>query len=279
MTLVTVPSDDSYDGMYQALKRAYTSSEHATVKAAAIHILAAAAIYGGAGDSEIEDIMDEFLAIVESDGSSIDAGDNAAVVVAAIEAWGYLATMTDDMEEKSDAAIEAFVEQLESSDAAVQIAAGENIALLYEKSWTPREADDGPVPTLEDAEGYELDNSYVKRYDAYRQKNQLEHILLQLSKESSKRLAKKDKKQLHTSFADFLTTIEHPPRGPRYSKAINDNTGERYGSRMSIKLGTHGIGTINKWWKLHRLHFLRRLLGPGFTVHYEQNEVILESLP
>jgi len=36
---------------------------------------------------------------------------------------------------------------------------------------------------------------------------------------------------------------------------------------------------IDKWWKLHRLQALRRVLGGGFVVHYEDNEVIFDSLP
>lgn len=277
--MITSPSETAYDGIYQAVKRTYTDSEFHTVKAVAIHTLSAAAIYGGAADSEIEEIMDDFLAVIESDGSSISADDSGEVVAAALQSWGYLATYIDDMEETSEPAMEAFVEQLESSETSVQVAAGENIALLYEKSFTPREADDEPAKDEEDEEGFTIDQSYVKRYDVYRQKNQLEHILSQLATESSRSIAKKDRKTLHTNFADILNTVEHPPRGPRYQRAIDQETGRRYGSRMTIRIHKNGSMKIDKWWKLHRLQALRRVLGGGFVVHYENNEVVFDSLP
>jgi hypothetical protein len=279
LTMITVPSETTYDAIFQAIKRTYTDSEFHTVKAVAIHTLSAAAIYGGASDTEIEEIMDEFLEIIESDGSSIDAEDSGEVVAAACEAWGFLATSIDDVEDKTEMAMDAFVEQLESSSTLVQVAAGENIALLYEKSYTERETDDGPASDEEDEEGYTVDSSFVKRYEVYRQKNQLKHTLSQLAKESSKYIAKKDRKTLHTNFADILNTVEHPSRGPKYQKAIDQETGRRYGSRMTVRIHKTGSMKIDKWWKLHRLQAMRRILGGGFVVHYEHNEVVFDSLP
>jgi hypothetical protein len=277
--MITCPSEHVYDALRQPLKNTYTDSEYPSVKAVAIHSLGAAAIYGGAADTEIEEIMEELLQIIESDGSSIGAEDSAEVVAAACEEWGFLATYIDDLEEKTEAAMDAFVEQLESNNTSVQVAAGENIALLYEKSYSAREAEDGPASEEEDEEGYAIDSSMVKRYEVYRQKNQLEHALSQLARESSRRIAKKDRKALHANFADILNTVEHPSRGPRYQKAIDQETGKRYGSRMVVRIHKHGSMKIDRWWKLQRLQALRRVLGGGFVVHYQNNEVIFDSLP
>jgi hypothetical protein len=279
LTLITCPSETACEAIFPIVTKTYTDSEFTSVKVVAIHTLGAAAVYGGGSDSKIEEIMDDLLEIVESDGNCIEAADNGDVVTAACEEWGFLATSIDDMEEKTEAAMDAFVEQLESNDTSVQVAAGENIALLYEKSFTPREADDGPASDEEDVEGFPIDSSLVKRYEAYRQKGQLEHTLTQLSKESSKRIAKKNRKVLHTNFADILNTVEHPSRGPRYQKAIDQETGRRYGSRMVVRVHKTGSMKIDKWWKLHRLQALRRVLGGGFVVHYEHNEVVFDSLP
>jgi len=279
LTLITTPSETIYDAIFQPLKRTYKHSESNSVKAVAIHTLATAAIYGSASDSEIEEIMDDFLEIIESDGNSIEAADSGEVVAAACEEWGFLATYIDDMEDKTETVMDAFVEQLESSDTSVQVAAGENIALLYEKSYTAREADDGPASDEEDEEGYAIDSSFVKLYEVYRQKGQLEHTLSQLANASSKSIAKKDRKALHINFADILNTVEHPSRGPRYQKAIDQETGKRYGSRMTVRIHKTGSMKIDKWWKLHRLQALRRVLGGGFVVHYENNEVVFDSLP
>lgn len=279
LSIITVPSETVYDSIFQTLKRTYSDSESLAVKAVAIHTLSAAAVFGGASDSELEEIMDDLLEIVESDGSSIEAADSGEVVTAACEAWGFLATSIDDMEEKTEAAMDAFVEQLESSDVSVQVAAGENIALLFEKSYTARETDDGPASDEEDEEGLPIDTSFVKRYDVYRQKDQLKHTLSKLASESSRRIAKKDRKVLHTNFSDILNTVEYPSRGPRYQNAINEETGRRYGSRMVVRIHKTGTMKIDAWWKLHRLQALRRVLGGGFVVHYENNEVVFDSLP
>ncbi|OBT85308.1 hypothetical protein VE02_07813 [Pseudogymnoascus sp. 03VT05] len=279
VTLITSPSDTAYATVFPAIKRTYTSSESIAAKTTAISSLGSILMYGGAADEATEELLDEILEIIESDGTSIDAADEASVVVAALESWGFLATSLDDMEDRTEDAIEAFVEQLESTDAAVQIAAGENIALLFEKSYTDREEDDGPPEEIEDEEGFPLDTSLVKRYNVYRQTNQLQHTLRQLAAVSSKSISRKDRKHLHASFGDILCTVEHPQRGPRYQKAIDQETGKRYGSRMKVKVHGGGSMTIDRWWKLMRLHELRRMLGGGFVVHYEHNEVVFDSLP
>jgi Interferon-related developmental regulator (IFRD) len=279
LTLITAPSETAYEALYQALKRSYTTSESHVVKAAAIRTLGAATIYGGASDPEIEELMDEILEIIESDGSSISAEDSAEVVIAASEEWGFLATYVEDMSEKTEAAMDAFVEQLDSSDPSVQVSAGEAIALLYEKSYTEREADDDAASDEEDDEGHPIDTSLVKRYEVYRQSNQLKHTLSKLANESSRHIAKKDRKMLHVNFADILNTVEHPSRGPRYQNAIDKETGRRYGSRLTVRIHKTGSMKIDRWWKLHRLQALRRLLGGGFVVHYENNEVVFDSLP
>jgi len=271
LTLITAPSDSLYEMLEQTLKRIYTVSEHNTVKAAAIYTLAAAATYGGAGDSECEAIMDSFIEIIESDGNSIEAEDSGEVVTAAAEAWGFLATYAEDISESTEIAMEAFVEQLESSDPSVQIAVGENIALCYEKSYTPIESDEDGYANGKDA--------YVKRYEVYRQQDQLEHRLSEISKESARHIAKKDRKSLHQAFADILHGVEKPTLGPRYSEAIDQETDKPYGSRLKIRIHKSGSVTIDKWWKLHRLQGLRRILGGGFVRHYMDNEVVFETLP
>ncbi|CAG8953133.1 hypothetical protein HYFRA_00003331 [Hymenoscyphus fraxineus] len=288
LTLITVPSETAYAGLFQPLKVLYTDSRFPSVKATAIHTLGAAAIFGGAADGEIEDIMDDLLEVIESDGSSVEAADIGEVVTAACQVWGFLATSVDDMEEKTEAAIEAFVEQLESTDTKVQVAVGQNIALLYEKSYTEREEGDGAAPAMERISDdatyeeisaiYHVEKSWVKRYEVYRQKYQLEQTLSQLATESSKRIGKKDRKTLHANFTDILHAVEHPTLGPRYSMA-RDKEGRVYGSRMTVKLRDFGLLQIDKWWKLHRFQSLKRILGGGFITHYEENEVVVETLP
>ncbi|KAF2133845.1 IFRD domain-containing protein [Dothidotthia symphoricarpi CBS 119687] len=282
-TIVTLNSATIYDDVTDQLKRSIQSSASVEVKVNAIHTLGIAAFFGGAGDDEILDIMALFLEIVESDGASVDAQDEGNVVIAALENWGLLATEMDDLEAETETAVEAFVEQLESADAGVQIAAGENIALLYEKSYTIREEDE--EASVDDVdpdhpEAVKDGEKMVKRYTVYRRQDQLLHTLDELAKVSTRRISKKDRKTLHSSFADIRNTVEKPTRGPGYSMAIDQETGRAYGSgRMKVRINRSVEIRIDKWWKLQRLTALRRTLQGGFTYHYDQNEVVSFAIP
>lgn len=237
----------------------------------------------GVSEEEMLDIMALYLEIIQSDGLYVDAHDEATVVIAALESWGLLATEIDDMEDLTEDAIEAFVEQLDSADAGVQIAAGENIALLYEKSYTPVENDDDvDVDDLdpEDEQAFRAGNLVIKRYTVYRRQDQLLDKLDELAHLSTHRVSKKDKKTLHSSFADVRNSVEKPSRGPKYSTALDEETGLAYGGgRMKVKINGGVELRIDKWWKLQRLSALKRVLQGGFTHHYDMNEAVSRCIP
>ena len=276
LILITSPSEKLYDAVADTIKGIISDAEHAPAKIAALRTLSIASYYGGATEEEIANVMAFYLEIVSSDGAAVDEEDNAEVVAAASEEWGFLATRVEDLEEATEDAMETFIEQLQSSDAHVLKAAGENIALLFEKSYTEAESDDdaesGDVADGNDGE------VMVKRYTAYRNLHQLSAVLTELAKASSKRLSKADKKMLHRTFTDILHTIEKPTRGPRYSTAL-DIDGNEYGSRLKIRVTKGGTMLINSWWKYLRLEALKRLLQGGFGVHFERNANVFDTLP
>ncbi|KAI9699217.1 MAG: hypothetical protein M1820_007189 [Bogoriella megaspora] len=280
LTIITEPTETIFDNIYQPLQRTISDSQSEVTKAAAIHALGIAAFYGGASLADTEEVMTQLLEIIESDGSSVEAGDSGIVVTAALEEWGFLATQLDDIEDLTEPAMDAFIEQLESADLAVQIAAGENIALLYEKSYTPLEADEeAPSSSEDEDDSKDADGEVlVKRYAVYRREDQLKRTLSELSKVSGHHMSKKDRKSRHVNFSDILHSVEYPTRGPRYSVAL-DEDGKHFGSRLVVRIHKTGEMKINKWWKLHRLQALRRVLQGGFVVHYEKNEVVFDSLP
>ncbi|KAF2841908.1 IFRD domain-containing protein [Patellaria atrata CBS 101060] len=281
LTIVSGPTESLFEQTSQTVKRSITDSNASAIKTTAIHTYGAITFYGGASTEEMEEAMDFLYEIIESDGHTIDAGDEGNVVTAALQEWGFLATQLDEMEDTSEHVMEAFVDQLGSSDHAVQIAAGENIALLYEKSYTPLEADE-EAPSDEDSEDDEKDPNRVKmmkRYTVYRREDQLKHTLEALSRYTSPNISTKVKRSLHQNFSDILNSVEDPTRGPKYQKAISQETGKRYGSRMTVKIHQVGEMRIDMWWKLHRLQALRRVLQGGFVKHYECNEVVFDTLP
>ncbi|CCX07068.1 interferon-related developmental regulator-domain-containing protein [Pyronema domesticum] len=270
LTIVTDPTEEIFDQVKRFFKQTITDCENFELKIALIHQLSAAAYYGGATLAEREGIMDFFMEIIESDGSACDATDDAGVVTAALEEWGFLVTWLEDAEQITKDGMDALVEQLNSSEVSVQVAAGENIALLYEMSYTPAEDDE-----VEDR--LELGTKWVERYQPYGRKNDLIDTLTQLSLGSKKHLSKKNKKTQKSAFSDIVLAIQNPLQGPKSSNAM-DKEGKAYGSRIKVKMHKTGLLTIDKWWKLLRLQHLRRLLGGGFLNHWKENPVLFESL-
>lgn len=281
VTAITMEDANIYDDVADDLKRKLQQSESTEVKVNTINALGILAFFAGAGDDEILEMMTTFLEIIESDGASIDAQDEGNVVIAALENWGLLATEIEDLEEETEAAMEAFVEQLESADAGVQIAAGENIALLYEKSFTiQEEGEEVEDEDSDDPESNKNGDRMVKRYQVYRRQDQLLHTLDELANVSTRRISKKDRKSLHSSFADIRNTVEKPTRGPAYSTAIDQESGKAYGGgRMKVRISKNTEVRIDKWWKLQRLNALRRTLQGGLIYHYHDNDNVNGSLP
>ncbi|PGH12259.1 hypothetical protein AJ80_06773 [Polytolypa hystricis UAMH7299] len=296
LTAVTTSGDTVYDLMQSLVRRTATDSTSLPVKAAAIHCLGAISFFSGVDDEGLLEQMTFLLEIISSDGHYIDAPDDAAAVTAALEEWGFLATEVDDLEADSADAIEAFTDQLESSDAGVQIAAGENIALCYEKSYSPQregeslpdddedEIEDNftgeePYSTIsddEDDDGARL----IKRYDAYHNTRHIMNVVDSLAHVSGRHINRKSKRSLHSNFSSILNTIENPRRGPQYSKAIDSETHQHYGSRKTVKIQDNTYMRLDRWWKWLRLAGLRRVLGGGFVLHYfEGNRAVLDCLP
>lgn len=283
---VTAYDDTIYDAVESLLTKTIRDSTSGLIKVAAINCLGTCAYFGGTSEDAKMDQMNMLLDIITSDGQSIEASADYGVVTAALQQWGFLATDVEDLEADSEEVVEILIEQLASVDSNVQIAAGENIALLYEKSYTPQEEEDEIDEDELDEEGEGGDSSasggpkLIERYPAYHDKYHLEQILASLATVSGKRISKKDKKSLHTNFASILTTVENPRLGPAYSKAINQNTNRQYGSKRQVKIGSEGVMEIDRWWKWLRLASLRRILQGGFMEHYFQgNRAVLDALP
>ena len=289
ITLITSPSDTIFEATSTSLRRAILNSNIVTTKAAAIHALGICSFYGGATEDEILEIMEFMLEIITSDGHAISAPDEADPVLAALEEWGFLCTLVDDVSMQSEEAVEGFAEQLDSSYVAVQIAAGENIALLYEKSFKALSTEDDDSPAdypdseiLSDPDETPGAPKLLRLYPAYRRTNKLLHTLTSLSRNkdlSVHQVSKQDRKAVRVNFIDIANSIEFPHRGPKYSSAIDDESGRRYGSRMIVRIHKEGVMKIDRWWKLHRLKGLRRVLQSGFVCHYEKNEVVFDTLP
>jgi Interferon-related developmental regulator (IFRD) len=276
LTAITISDDSLYETSEATVKRSVTDSQSFPTKAAAIHCLGTCIAFGAVAEEEILETLAFLLEVVTSDGNLVGAADNAETVTAALRVYGFLATLVEDLENESEEAIEAFLEQLDSSDPEVQIAAGENIALLYEKSYTPQEEDETVSDLEELEEGGDSsgddsgDSSLIKRYNAYHNTSAVVEKVSALASLSTHKLNKRFKQQLHKSFSSILIAVENPRLGLRTNSARG----------MRIKIYQAGEMDVDSWWKLMRLNALRRILSSGFVAHYfEGNKRVLEILP
>jgi len=281
MTLITSGLESIYEDAATRVKRTINESESNAVKVACINTLSTLTFYGGASDEDILANMDFFLEIISSDGTSIDAEDAPEPVTAALEGFSFLATLIDDLSAESSDAIEILMDQLGSTSSAVQIGAGEAIALLYEKSYTPPENEENLSDS--DNESIVRDDSekpaLVRRYMAFDAHRRLISTLHGLKNVSSRRTGKRDRKAVRFGVRDILNSIENPTHGPRYSTAIDQETDTHYGSRTKVSVSKTGYIQIDKWWQMKRHDALRRTLQGGFLAHYELNPLIFEALP
>ncbi|EXJ85759.1 hypothetical protein A1O1_06127 [Capronia coronata CBS 617.96] len=280
LTAITFADNTLYEMVSGVLKRSISDSQSLAVKAEGIFSLGICLSFGGAGEEEIAEFMTFLLEIASSDGAFIGADDNAEVVAAALSTYGFLATQIEDVEEESEDAVATFLDQLDANDVRVQVAAGENIALLYEKSYTPREEDDSPSSEGEDEEtgngsseelgGGRDDSGLVKRYNAYHNTHEVVEKVTALASLSTKAMHRRDKKMLHQAFARISVTVQNPKLGLQANNA----------SKMVVRIHREGEMRVDKWWKLMRLNAIRRLLGGGFVNHYfEGNKQVLDALP
>jgi len=273
--------EEVFEEAYRALKIRVSDSSSEAAQASAIHTLGAVTFFGGADSTETEEVMEFLLLIASSDGEHVNAPDSGPVVTAALQEWGFLATKFADMEDISYNAMAVFEDQLDSSILSVQIAAGENVALLYEKSFTPLEEDEDPEDEGLPCEwGAFQRQNWAHRYDACVSGDfALKSKLQALGTSSVKYMAKDNKKDLHRTFRDILHSCEHPWRGPRYSTAVDMERGLYLGHRLALRQGKQLLFMVDRWWKLLRYEALKRILAGGFITHYKLNEHVMEAIP
>jgi hypothetical protein len=263
---LTCPAETAYEdyNFFQVLKSVTSDAEAEPAKVEAIHALSIAAIFGGGSDNAFEEVMDFYMEIIEADGATVDAADSGLVVTAALQAWGLVATYADYLSDQSEEAMEAFIDQLDSTDVEVQNAAGVDIALIFEAARQHEE---------------ETGESVDMQYNQHRIMTRMNELV----RESSKSISRKDRKSLRANFASIVTSLEQG-KGPGYSTAgrggMNPHTGgqktegdgefQEFGYRQKIRVEGERM-TIDSWVLLARVDALKRVFGSGFAAHFTEN--------
>lgn len=271
-TLLTSPSDTVFDDIYHYLETTCEDDEEAEVKAQAILAMAITTLYGGGSEVAAEEYLEFLLGIVESDGEAVGAGDNADVVTAALQSWSFVASQIDDISEQVFQAMEAFVEQLDSTDVDVQTSAGFNIAFIFEAARDHEEETGEPMNL---------------QYDP----KKLIARMSEASKPAARQTSRKDRRHLRKHFASIVTSLEHG-KGPGYSTsgrpAVNPHTGgskvehdrddlDEFGYREKLRVGDQVV-VIDSWSLMARIDVVRNVMGSGFPVHFNDNPTISDLL-
>ncbi|KAK1760567.1 interferon-related developmental regulator 1 [Echria macrotheca] len=271
VTLLTCPSDKHFEYLFSGLKKLCQDAEEEDVKAAAIYALMIAARYGGGGDGDAEELLEFLVEIVETDGDCVNASDSVAVVTAALRAWGFVASFLDDMADRGEQAMDAFIEQLDSTEADVQSSAGTNIAFLFEAG-REQEEETGDKPDFQ--------------HSMHKVMTRMGEIV----RDSSKSVSKKTRKELRSDFNSIITSLERGV-GPGYSTAgwnldagnatdrshLQEGELLEFGYRETLRVGNQ-IRQIDTWVLHVRVAILRMVFGGGLATHSVENPAVRDML-
>ena len=213
-----------------------------SLKASSVLALAVISFIEDPGHATIWEIMESIEDVLLTD--EIDP----LVSKSALEAFGLLYTATAKKIGREDfnRIVDEHSALLESNDVDVRIAAGENLAIMFEDLDASQQSDD-PQP------GASLQNTKALFCDAF---DELVRQLAFLAKESTKHRSKKDKAVQKSAFRDILDTIE---------SSISPTI------RLKIK---QEVIACDSWAKIRRLNVFRDAIGEGMHVHFEHNPVV-----
>ncbi|KOS22707.1 Uncharacterized protein ESCO_003555 [Escovopsis weberi] len=267
----TVGSLEVFDEAQRVLKRIVLEDDDDDCRVYAVYALCMAVLYGGGTEDAALEVMEYLVEIARTDGESVDAPDNAVVVSAALQGWCFVASHVSDYADLADAAADAFVDQLDSTDVEVQSNAGCCIALVFESSRTH----------LEDTgEPFQL------QYDPHR----LARRMADIARHCSRSVSRKHRRDLRESLLGVVTSLERGV-GPFYSTALfipdkyehvpasqrNDDGQAEYGYRYKLRLG-NSVARVETWSLYFRVSLMKIVFKGGLQMHVFVNPVVMECL-
>ena len=271
LTIGSVEDMDVFEAGHRVLKQILADEDDDECQVFAIYALCMTVLYGGGMEEAAQEVMEYLVEIVQTDGESIEAHDHAAVVAAALQGWAFVASHVSDYSDFADAAMDAFVDQLDSTDTEIQSNAAHCIGLIYESSRHHEE---------ETGEPFQLP------YDPQRLTGRLKELV----KQSAKSVSKKHRRDLRESLVSVVTSLERGV-GPFYSTALyipekdtfvpaslrTDDGRAEYGYRCKLRLGNH-VARIDSWSLYSRVNMLKIIFRGGLQNHVFVNPVVMECL-
>ncbi|RCH86987.1 Interferon- developmental regulator 1 [Rhizopus stolonifer] len=243
------------------LKDVIKDSTHVELKCQAIDTLATVT-FAAASTSSTKGALDYLYKIlisnannVQPDEAELSTQDVLLVLESTLHAYGLLYASVfgeqrgniDDAWDEWQSAMPAHLDLLESKSKDVRVAAGENVALMYECSHVQKKND------LLEEDAQEVEENDMSEYEEL---DDLIDILQRLANESSRRVNKQDRKEQKSAFRDILKSIQ---------------TGSR--PKEKLKLGRQKF-IFRGWAQILELHAFRSILGAGLANHFESNELV-----
>lgn len=271
LTLATSEEADVFEAGQVALRQIIMDEDDEECEVFGMYALAFAVLYGGGSEEGAQEILDYLTEVINSDGDTIEAHNNALVVTGALQSWAFVASHVEDLSDAADLALDSFVEQLDSDDVQVQTHAASCIALVYEASRNHEE---------------EAGEPFSLSYDPQRLINRLNDMV----KQNRKSVSKKDRKVLRDSLNSVITSLERRV-GPGYSEAgfapdkrnglsaseANDDGVVEFGYRLRLRLG-NSVAPIDSWSLAMRVEMIKLLFGGHLQKHMFVNPVVSQCL-
>ncbi|XP_038996611.1 interferon-related developmental regulator 1-like [Hibiscus syriacus] len=246
---------ESIDPLSQAFKSCSESSKIISL----LNCLAVITFVGGNDPEEIENSMQIMQQLVHPKLSSnvITVKPTAAVITAAVSAWSFLLTTMDGWRlspKQWQESVTYLSSLLDKDDRSVRIAAGEALALIFERGSLEKFACeakgscDGSASEGNKSKGFSHMHGLKEKI-----LNQVRDLSVEAGGKGS---SKKDLNNQRSLFKDVLEFLEYD-----------------FSPETSMKIGEDTLHT-STWSKLIQLNFLKRFLGGGFTNHAQNNEFV-----
>ncbi|KAI9491503.1 interferon-related developmental regulator-domain-containing protein [Zychaea mexicana] len=239
------------------LKNTITDALDVRLKHQCIETLALITLIA-ASNADTRGGLDYFFKILISNGESLQPDEKLKqgamdeLLCTSLRAYGllYAALFGDgrgtweDAWDESQGVMPAHIDFLESTSKENRVAAGENVALMFD------------CVQVSHKHAQEMSEFEVEDKPEYEEIDDLVDMLQRLSTDSNRRVNKQDRKEQKSAFRDIIRSVEE-------------------GSRPKQKLKIGGQNMLFRGWaRIIMLAAFRSFLGAGLAQHLQENELL-----
>ncbi|KAM3581257.1 hypothetical protein VKS41_006084 [Umbelopsis sp. WA50703] len=246
--------EELYQDIMPSLRVCALHSENAKVKEQCLQAMAMLTFIA-ASNADTLRIMEFLFQLLETDGADLNleeipADEVGNIMAIILRGYGLLFASTygegsgtlEDAWDELEKVVPVFTMFLESGTKDVRVAAGEDIALIFESINIHHNLDDERDP-----------DDPAPEYD---EMNELVQALQQLATDSSRRRGKQERKEQRSAFRDIMRTVEEGERPVERHK---------FGGKLV---------TFRGWTKLVELSAFREIIKQGLQHHFAENDLL-----